>query len=1531
MTTKTENPDSFLVEFTNERMIDHLLLLEDHFLEYSRKPTAQCLACVYWHLRKLVAYASLECVKFTGTDIPACQSLSEWASKTQDKLDKLKQPEALKIAKEARDFRYKLVDSQPPKGKAKVRDIVAELFEPRGRVAESGLWQRSRKPPGHSAPVSSNLTPSANKAVVRYKRNYGLGRSVFFVEYEYNGERYITGTVIRGTDKSLGWYFGKGGEGLKEANRISLLPDEEFSKAEYDKRYSWEKTKQALSETEPIQARLFQPATLTKEVSAIKSIASELTTACPEGGDKTYQSIIRDLTRRADRLATIELPAPGKPCPEVLTVPSAPASNKTFATGITGITRYDFEYKIVDATKLVVSHNAFTFQPNVNYPAELQPRLRERAATKLQVQYIAANLDPKALLIDYKSIDRGAPIIGKDSVVESGNGRVMAIVLASRDHPALYQKYVDELKAIAPTYALNPKDVDKLHTPILVRERLTDVPRKQFVEEANASTSIERSAVEMARTDAQKITATMLSALEVLEGEAIEDALRSPRNKQFVTAFLSKLPSTEQARLVDAKGILNQDGVRRTAMAVFVATFKGDVGLRLAGMFFESTDPNVRNIFNGIARSLGVLAQAESMTAESKRQPEYAFGEDLAKAVSVYSAIKKTPGMTVPKYIAQLAMGTRELSVFQERVLIVLDQHSRSARRIATILSGYAQAVIDSPAPAQAAFMPEARATKEQLFEQAVKTATAVLEDIIARLFAPRTVTVPKEQMAFEWIPVPVPPPETGAPAKIIPTTTPPPPVSPPSTAQPPPKYRLFPFQEEGVAWLKGRSYALLADDMGLGKTPQAIHWGADHQPVLVVVPSSLVLNWQREIHSMWRPNDTVLILDGKTELPTKLPDWTIMSYGMLNHYLKPITRRDFSAIICDEAHLVKNMDTQRTKNVLELVIPSEPEEGREPHRVIPNRLAVTGTPVLNRPIELFALLLFLGVKKRGDYRDFLETYTQHKYVKGRLVFTGSRNLYQLNQELKPFMLRRLKKDVLKQLPPKINTPMFVPISNAAEYREAEVNFLRWLRETAGDEAAIRAATAEIIVKMNALRRLAAIGKVAPTCDWLKPCRDGQGKVLVFCSFTEPLESLRRCKPESVLYTGALSSQERQKIVDEFQKATGVCYFMGTIGAAGVGITLTAANRVAFMDLPWTPGGKIQAEDRAHRIGQTQTVEIVNILAKGTIDERMLQLLAEKELVIAQAVDGKTRDEAASTSVANALIEEYIRAPTLGEPIQYEPELADPEMVEVDAEQLEILQGLRDSLLSDYSWLARKIDPCNLSVRDVDAALNFKPLRNIVTAAVGAKAKVSLCSAGFVYGHYQLTIDGLTYDAETKILNTVLKTPGLRQVHTAVPGQKVFEVVVPQVKKEKEELGWSPQEVIRQVRREPAEQVAMFDSTKRKPKEIIITADTIAKHYKPVSAFHKGSIRTLVQDGTRIRLGCPVKEKWDPGRVICSRQTLMSTVVPNSAKYMAEVKAWQGKGVKVTHGKEMQASDVVAEPVDAEEAKAIENAEKMEK
>ncbi|OBW62929.1 MAG: hypothetical protein A9183_00705 [Dehalococcoides mccartyi] len=1096
-------------------------------------------------------------------------------------------------------------------------------------------------------------------------------------------------------------------------------------------------------------------------------------------------------------------------------------SNKTWAVGTTTTTRYEFEYKIVDALKIKASHNPVDFTPTPGYPQELQPRNRDRAATRLQVERIAANLDPGSLLTDFHGIDRGTPIVGPDMVVESGNGRVMAMVLAYKNYPNVWAKYLETMVNKLQEFGLTfGKTEEKFEAPILVRVRLTQVDRKQFVEEANSSTVIQSSAIETGRSDANKITPEMLNSLEILEGENIEDALRSARNTNFVRQFVQKLSANEQARIVDAKGILSQDGIRRATLALFMATFKGEVGQKLAERFFESTDLSVRTVFNGLLRTLGLLSRAETLSLKGEREKEYAIGEDLAKVIAVLVAIKKQDGYTVAKYIAQMSMLERELDKFQERILLVLDENSRSAKKIAAILGTYAQMVIDSTPPNQVSLMPGlGKVSKAELFESAIKRA-AQLEDAILGLRAmTKTEKEALKKFGYSFFPE-GPMPSSG----YCPTCT----VTPPATAKPKVQYELYDFQKEGVAWLKNKASALLADEMGLGKTPQAIFWGADHRPVLVVVPASLIFNWKREISEMWRQHDKVVILDGQNKLPDPLPDWTVVTYGMTAKYLPALRKAGFQAVIIDEAHLVKNLDTHRTKAILELV---EPKEKQPTDRPIPNRLAVTGTPILNRPIELFALLVFLGFKRRSEFPNFLQTYTESKVVKGRRIYTGAKNLGHLHQTLQSIMLRRLKKDVLKQLPPKTQTPMFVPISNAKEYKEAELDFIRYLVKTKGTEAARRASKAELITRMNTLRQLAAQGKVDAVSDWLKPCRETGNKVLVFSNFLEPLERLKQMKQvSSPIYSGSLAKENRQALVDKFQRDPDQCYFFGTVGAAGVGITLTSANRVAFLDLPWTPGGKVQAEDRAHRIGQKKPVEIVNVLAKGTIDERMMEILAYKEMVIAQAIDGKSRQEAFENSISTELLNSFIHKPFLSDPVQYVKEEDDPagdfaelngmgtaQILNLVGAGLSFVAQLFDAGLMDKNWLSKKIDFCNQTPEQISRVMNWRPLRDFLAYGT-AIGKVKICEAGMGVGAYNITIFGINPKAYKgpkwmEVLKIGKAIPYAKEIHSADPYSSInLEVILPS--EEPQALSWTRQEVIPEPAFRPPQgvQAAMFEA-----------------------------------------------------------------------------------------------------------------------
>jgi len=494
----------------------------------------------------------------------------------------------------------------------------------------------------------------------------------------------------------------------------------------------------------------------------------------------------------------------------------------------------------------------------------------------------------------------------------------------------------------------------------------------------------------------------------------------------------------------------------------------------------------------------------------------------------------------------------------------------------------------------------------------------------LAQAMMSRARPVAREQFNFEFV-------ERPQPQAIIT----------PFPASSKPTLTLFPFQKIGIDWLKQRETALLADQPGLGKTNQAIFWAADRKPVLVIVPAAILYNWRSEIAEKWQPGAEVTLLDRNESdsLPAKLSDWTVTTYSQLGRFMPQLKRAGFKSVMIDEAHLVKNLKALRTKLVLDLVAPVELGQGQ---KIIPSRLAITGTPILNRPPELFPLMVFLGKAERHDWQKFLDHYTVSEKTtpEGEPIFSGYRNLEELHNGLKTYTLRRFKKDVLTQLPDKIYRPIFTTITNAAEYNKAERDFVAWLLERG--ERTDFGTRALALVKMNNLRHLAAQGKVRPVANFLTPCQDADGhKVVVFSSFVDTLEDLSDEKG-GFLYDGSTPKDERQEIVKQFQANAAECFFFGTIGAAGVGITLTAADRLVFVDLPWTPGAKEQAEDRIHRIGQKKSAEIIPFLAKGTIDERILTLLSDKEKVISQVVDGFAADRASIESVSTKLLESFL-------------------------------------------------------------------------------------------------------------------------------------------------------------------------------------------------------------------------------------------------------------------------------------------------
>lgn len=364
---------------------------------------------------------------------------------------------------------------------------------------------------------------------------------------------------------------------------------------------------------------------------------------------------------------------------------------------------YEFRYKVVELNNLVASHDD-NLRPNDNYPQELQPRLRDRAASKTQVENIARNLNAKALLHDTGFIDTGPMIVGDDNVVESGNGRVLGLRLAAKEYPQRYRLYRTVLENQAGNYGLLESDINKFKQPVLVRERITKTDRVNFSRAANVGAVMGMSPYEQAVNDAKKLKSEVVSQLVIGEDQTIDQALRARNNDHIIKHFVSNIPENERATIADAKGLVNIQGVNRLKLALFTKTYTGDSGQRLARIFAESADPEIKQIENVMFQTLPDMAKAESLISAGDREKDLSIAPDMAEVIDTYAGIK-TSSITVKDYLAQQAMFEDRLNPFQKDLLGHMDDISRKPKMIREFMRGTAQKIIEAPAKGQSSML----------------------------------------------------------------------------------------------------------------------------------------------------------------------------------------------------------------------------------------------------------------------------------------------------------------------------------------------------------------------------------------------------------------------------------------------------------------------------------------------------------------------------------------------------------------------------------------------------------------------------------------------------------------------------------------------------------------------------------------------------------------------------------------------------------------------------------------------------------
>lgn len=408
-----------------------------------------------------------------------------------------------------------------------------------------------------------------------------------------------------------------------------------------------------------------------------------------------------------------------------------------------------------------------------------------------------------------------------------------------------------------------------------------------------------------------------------------------------------------------------------------------------------------------------------------------------------------------------------------------------------------------------------------------------------------------------------------------------------------------LPYQKAGIAYAATRPSVLIGDEMGLGKTIQAlglINLDATIKTVLVVAPKSLLLNWQREAQK-WL---------------TRQIELTVINYDLI-WKRADLTERTWDMVVYDESQYLKNPKAKRT--VASLAIPAK------------RRVFLTGTPILNRPVELWPMVNAIDPEGMGkSFFGFAQRYCGAKQIRVgcKMVwdFTGASNLSELQDKMRQkFMVRRLKADVLKELPAKRRQIVPLEPNGASSILKAEQRLI----ESLGFEEAARALEGQsaAFTEMAKLRHELGVAKADKAVEHIRDMLDSVEKVIVFAHHHAVIEILARELDDygCVTVTGQTSGPDRQAAVDRFQSDPSCRVFVGNIRAAGVGITLTAASTVVFVESDWTPGWMQQAEDRAHRIGQTESVLVQYLVFDGSMDAVLAQTLVSKAEISDLALD----------------------------------------------------------------------------------------------------------------------------------------------------------------------------------------------------------------------------------------------------------------------------------------------------------------------
>lgn len=417
-----------------------------------------------------------------------------------------------------------------------------------------------------------------------------------------------------------------------------------------------------------------------------------------------------------------------------------------------------------------------------------------------------------------------------------------------------------------------------------------------------------------------------------------------------------------------------------------------------------------------------------------------------------------------------------------------------------------------------------------------------------------------------------------------------------------------FEHQKEAIIKLLENNKFILADDMGLGKTSAAIVASIEAKPnkTLVICPASLKQNWKREIENY--TDKPIYICEGKKYEDSA--DYVIINYDIMKnfHSLKSkeetiIQKSKFDLVIIDESHYIKSPQASRTKLINDIC------------KDINKIWLLTGTPLTSRPIDYFNLLSLVDSPVSRNWMAYVKRYCAgYQFTVGMNKVwnvNGASNLDELRERTSPLLLRRLKENVL-DLPEKIITPVYLTLKSK-EYENVMGEYFDWVKNNPKESKSLSVQ----FTKLMKVRQIIADEKVKNTIELIQNTLEQERKVIVFSNFTGSLNKIyEHFKKNAVKLDGSSTTKQRQDSVDKFQNEDKIKVFVGNIKAAGVGITLTSGDVVIFNDLSFVPADHSQAEDRAYRIGQKNSVSVLYPIFENTIEGIIYDMLDRKKKII---------------------------------------------------------------------------------------------------------------------------------------------------------------------------------------------------------------------------------------------------------------------------------------------------------------------------